>query len=108
MALAFLYSTIIAIVSVFAKTIKEAGSYVMPVYMIVLVVGMLTMYMTGDVKPSSYYIPIYNSAIVLKQILTQEVTMAQYGITLVITLGAGLILTGIIAKAFESEKVMSA
>lgn len=107
-ALAFLYSTIIAIVSVFAKTIKEAGSYVMPVYMIVLVVGMLTMYMTGDVKPSSYYIPIYNSAIVLKQILTQEVTMAQYGITLVITLGAGLILTGIIAKAFESEKVMSA
>lgn len=106
--LAFLYSTIIAIVSVFAKTVKEASSYVMPVYMIVLVVGILTMYMTGEVEASAYYIPIYNSAIVLKQILTQEVTMAQYGITLVITLGTGLILTGVIAKAFESEKVMSA
>lgn len=107
-ALAFLYSTIIALVSVFAKTVKEANSYVSPIYMIVLVVGMLTMYLTGEVESSAYYIPIYNSAVVLRQILTQEVTAAQYGITLVITLGMGLILTAVIAKAFESEKVMSA
>ena len=45
-ALSFLYATIIALVSVFAKTIKEANSFVMPVYMIVLVVGLLTMYTT--------------------------------------------------------------
>lgn len=107
-ALAFLYSTIIALVSVFAKTIKEASSYVMPVYMLVLVVGLLTMYMSGDPDPVAFYIPIYNSAIVLKGILSQEVTMAQYGITLAITFGTGLVLTGVIAKAFESERVMSA
>lgn len=107
-ALAFLYSTIIALVSVFAKTVKEASSYVMPVYMVVLIVGLLTMYMSGDPNPTAFYIPIYNSAIVLKGILSQEVTIAQYGITLAITLGAGLVLTGVIAKAFESEKVMSA
>lgn len=107
-ALAFLYATIIALVSVFAKTIKEANSFVMPVYMIVLVVGLLTMYTTKDPTMSSYFIPFYNSAITLQGILTQEVTMVQYGITLAITLGAGLVLTGVIAKAFESEKVMSA
>lgn len=107
-ALSFLYSTIISLVSVFAKTVKEASSYVSPIYTVVLVIGILTMYMTGDVPKSAYYIPIYNSAVVLKQILTQEVTMAQYGITLAITLGAGLVLTGVIARAFESEKVMSA
>ena len=53
-ALAFLYATIIALVSVFAKTIKEANSFVMPVYMIVLVVGLLTMYTTKDPTMSSY------------------------------------------------------
>lgn len=107
-ALAFLYATIIALVSVFAKTIKEANSFVMPVYMIVLVVGLLTMYTTKEPTMSAYFIPFYNSAITLQGILTQEVTMVQYGITLAITLGAGFILTGVIAKAFESEKVMSA
>lgn len=107
-ALSFLYATIIALVSVFAKTIKEANSFVMPVYMIVLVVGLLTMYTTKKPPMSAYFIPFYNSAITLQGILTQEVTMVQYGITLAITLGAGFVLTGVIAKAFESEKVMSA
>ncbi len=106
-AVAFLYSTIIALVSVFAKTIKEASSYIMPVYIIVLVVGIMTMYMSGEVQQSAYYIPIYNSAIVLRGILAQEVTFAQFGIACVTTLAAGLVLTGIIAKAFESEKVMA-
>lgn len=106
-AVAFLYSTIIALVSVFAKTVKEANSLVMPVYILVLAIGIMTMYISGDPAPSAYYIPIYNSAIVLKGIFVNEVTGMQFGITLVTTLAAGLILTGVIGKAFESEKVMA-
>lgn len=106
-AIAFLYSTMIALVSVFAKTVKEANSLVMPVYILVLAVGIMTMYITGEPSPSAYYIPIYNSALVLKGIFTHEVTGVQFGITLCTTLAIGLVLTGVIAKAFESEKVMA-
>lgn len=106
-AVAFLYATIIALVSVFAKTVKEANSYVMPVYILVLAIGIMTMYMTGEPSKASYYIPIYNSAIVLKGIFVHEVTGIQFLITLMTTLVSGLILTGIIAKAFDSEKVMA-
>lgn len=106
-AVAFLYATIIALVSVFAKTVKEANSYVMPVYILVLAIGIMTMYMTGEPSNASYYIPIYNSAIVLKGIFVHEVTGIQFLITLMTTLVFGLILTGIIAKAFDSEKVMA-
>lgn len=106
-AVAFLYATIIALVSVFAKTVKEANSYVMPVYILVLAIGIMTMYMTGEPSKASYYIPIYNSAIVLKGIFVHEVTGIQFLITLMTTLVFGLILTGIIAKAFDSEKVMA-
>lgn len=106
-AVAFLYATIIALVSVFAKTVKEANSYVMPVYILVLAIGIMTMYMTGEPSNASYYIPIYNSAIVLKGIFVHEVTGIQFLITLMTTLVSGLILTGIIAKAFDSEKVMA-
>ena len=106
-AIAFLYSAIIALVSVFAKTIKEANSYVMPVYMVILILGITTMFITDAPKEWFYAIPIYNISLALQGILTQEVTMMEYGMTLGITLLAGGILIAVIAKAFESEKVMA-
>jgi len=106
-AIAFLYSSIIALISVFAKSTKEASTYVMPAYMLVLVVGLLTMFTTGDLTQTDYYIPLYNSALVMKGILGQNVSMLQYGITLIETLVIGGVLLGVIVKAFQSEKVMN-
>lgn len=106
-ALSFLYSTLIALVSVLAKSMKEASSYIMPMYMLILVIGLSTMFSFGNTPESSYWIPVYNSSVVLKEILTREVTMLHYLITLFMTFGIGIILTGVIVKAFESEKVMA-
>ena len=39
-AIAFLYSGIIVLISVFAKDTKEANSYIMPVYMLILIWGL--------------------------------------------------------------------
>lgn len=106
-AIAFLYSALIVLLSVFAKTLKEASTYVMPLYMLVLVLGILTMFTTEAPENWSYAIPIYNTSIALQGILTQEVTFAQYGMTLGVTLALGAVLVGVIAKAFESEKMMA-
>lgn len=106
-AIAFLYSAIIVLVSVFAKTVKEANSYIMPVYMLVLVLGITTMFTTKTPQEWLYAVPIYNTSLTLQGILTQEVTMMQYGLTLGVTLVLGAVLIGVIAKAFESEKVMA-
>lgn len=106
-AIAFLYSALIVLVSVFAKTVKEASSYIMPVYMLVLVLGITTMFTTKTPQEWVYAIPIYNTSLTLQGILTQEITMMQYGMTLGVTLVLGAILIGVIAKAFESEKVMA-
>lgn len=107
-AISFLYSSIIALFSVFAKSVKEASTYVMPAYMLILVIGLVTMFNFGETDSSSYMIPLYNTALTLQGILTQETTLAQYAGTLVETLVIGGVLTGVIVKAFESEKVMSA
>lgn len=106
-AIAFLYSAVVALISVFAKTTKEASSYIMPVYMIVLVVGLLTMFRTGGGSPYDYYIPFYNSAIALQEILSHELTITQYVATLAETLVLGGLITLLITKAFNSEKVMA-
>ena len=106
-AIAFLYSAIVILISVFARDLKEASTYITPAYMVVLVIGMMTMFTTSEAGMKDYLIPFYNTALALKGILTSEVTMAQYGVTLVMTLVLGGILTAVIAKAFESEKVMN-
>lgn len=106
-AIAFLYSAIIVLISVFAKTVKEASSYIMPAYMLILVLGIMTMFTTETPKSWVYIIPIYNTSITLQGILAQDVTLAQYGMTLGVTLVLGAVLIGMIAKAFESEKVMA-
>ena len=106
-AIAFLYSAIVILISVFARDLKEASTYITPAYMVVLVIGMMTMFTTSEAGMKDYLIPFYNTALALKGILTSEVTMAQYGVTLVMTLVLGGMLTAVIAKAFESEKVMN-
>lgn len=105
---AFLYSAIIALISVFAKTVKEAGSYVTPAYMLVLIVGMMTMFSTGKPDSSQFYIPVYNISLALQGILSRELTMMQYGVTVMMTFGIGALLVAVMVKAFESEKVMAA
>ena len=107
-AISCLYATIIVFVSVFAKTTKEATAYVMPVYMLILVLGMMTMFNMGQTSEMSFFVPIYNTALVLQGILSGDVTAFQYGVTLGMTVGISALLIGAIVKAFNSEKIMSA
>ena len=107
-AIAFLYSGIIVLLSVFAKGVKEASSLITPVYMLILVLGILTMFTTDKQKDVYFVIPIYNTSIALQGILSGEITMLQYGMALGSTLILGAVLIVIIARAFESEKVMNA
>jgi len=106
-AIAFLYATIIVLVSVFAKTVREASTLIMPAYILVLVLGMLTIFSNITPHEWSYLIPVYSATLALQGILTQDVTWVQYGMTLGVTLALGVVLIGAIVKAFESEKVMS-
>ena len=106
-ALAFLYATLIVLFSVFAKSTKEANTYVMPAYILVLVIGLMSMFTNQEPSTGAFCIPLYNSAIVLKNILSHEVTALQYVLTLTTTLICGVVLTGVIVKAFDRETIMA-
>ena len=75
--------------------------------MLVLIIGLISMFSTGKPQESLWFVPFYNNAMAIQGIMSQEITLFQYGITVAETLALGVILTGVIVKAFESEKVMS-
>jgi sodium transport system permease protein len=105
--ISFMYATIIVLISVFAKSVKEANTYIYPVYILLMVVGFSTMFDIGTPGDFVYYIPLYNSILTLQNILTQSVTPWQYVVTVITTAATSIVLIFALTKLFGSEKIMS-
>lgn len=105
LGLVLLYVGIIGFVSLMAKNIKEAQSFIMPVYIIVMFAGMITMY-SGDVTSGSYMIPVYNTSAAFKGIFERTITMNQYLTSTIITYVFAGVMVCLMAKAMNSEKIM--
>ncbi len=106
-ALVFLYVAMISLVAVFAKSTKVASGYISPLYMIIMVAGMITMF-EGEKAPAlgEYAIPVYGTAKAIQSLLSSELTMGAFLVNMGVTLGMSLLLTKLIIKAFKSEKLM--
>lgn len=103
----YLYVGLVALVSVFAKTAKEANSYISPLYIVIIVAGMLTMYQGGIEKPLyQYAIPVYGNSLAIQNIMTNDLTLAQFTVSCCSTLLLAVVVTVAISKAFNSEKIM--
>lgn len=102
----YLYVSLVALVAVMAKTSKEANTYVMPVYILVMFGSIMTYAGTGDSKLANFFIPIYNSAVSIQNLLMGELTLAQFGATVVTIVTLAALITALITKAFNSEKIM--
>jgi len=107
LSLVYFYVAIVTLIAVFAKTAKEAGTYVSPVYIVVIVAGVLTMFSgNSEMNLPLFAIPVYGSAAAIQRVITGELTAAQFGTSILGIVIISVILTALITKAFNSEKVM--
>lgn len=106
LGIVLMYVALIGLVSVIAKSIKEAQTYIMPIYMIVIVAGMVSMYTSDTSSFTSYIIPLINSSVAFKGIFTREITVPQFAAAAVVTYAVAFVLIALTAKAFKSEKIM--
>jgi sodium transport system permease protein len=106
-AIVFLYSAMILFISVFADSVKEASAYIMPVYLLVLMIGVATMYPTEAQPLYVYCIPIYSTSLALQEILLSQLTWGEFMLALASTLCLGACLIYLITRLFESERLMS-
>jgi sodium transport system permease protein len=106
MVVVYLYVAMVALVAVIAKTAKEANTYVMPVYILVMLGSLMTYSGTGDSKLTNFFIPIYNSAVSIQNLLMGELTWSQFGATVGTIVLLAAIITSLITRAFNSEKIM--
>lgn len=98
----------LCLISVFAKNAKEANAYVMPLYMMVIILGMLTMFTMGSTAPAAttYAIPIYGSSLAIQSLVTNELTLVQFGLSVGGNLVCMLLAVVACVKVFNNEKIM--
>ncbi len=100
------YVAIICLVSVMSKTIKEANTYMTPIYMLVMMSGFTTMYADGAIESWKFLVPVYGSVMALKNLFEFELTSTMLMYTCISSvLTAGIALYGI-KIMFNNEKVM--
>ncbi len=99
--------TLISLVSAFAKDLKEAQTYVTPLMVLVMLVGITAMFGDGAKTYLGYYcIPLYNSVQSMVGIFSFQATTVQIFVTVAVNLlatGAGAL---ILSKMFDSEYIM--
>ncbi|MDF2699866.1 MAG: family transporter protein [Haloplasmataceae bacterium] len=102
-----LFVTLIVIISAYSKSVKQAGSLVMPVYLLVVGAAMFNMFnQTVDESFVPYTIPIFNIVLSLKAVFSFDLLITNWLITIVTTVIYTLVLIFIIQKMFRSEKIM--
>jgi sodium transport system permease protein len=99
--------TLISLLSAMAKTIKEAQTLVMPLMIVVILVGITGMFGGGAPDAWYYYlIPVYNSVQSMVGILSFSVMPVNIVVAAVSNLLYGVIGALILARMFNSEKIM--
>lgn len=96
-----------AIVSVLARSIKEASSSMAPLTILVALVGISGMYnQNGSNRLIHYIIPLYNSAQCMNEIFLFNGNLNHVIITVISNLLYTIILVYILSKLFKNEKII--
>ena len=102
-----LLTAVISIISAWTSSVKEASTAVSPLMIVVMLIGVSSMLLSGErVSTFLFMIPLYNLVLCMNGTFSFSYDLIQ----IMIALGVNLIVTGVLvfvlAKMFNSEKVM--
>jgi sodium transport system permease protein len=104
--LAVILAALVMIVGTFARSQKEASTYLMPIYMVIVLVGLVSM--TGGVsfEGARFLIPIANALYALQEIILGNLHFAHLIYTLVANVLCGALLIAASIRLFKREAVL--
>ena len=102
-----LFIAVLAIISAFAKSVREASSLSLPVMILVMLIGVSGFMSTGAAtNPVYYLIPVYNAVQSLTAILSTNVNSLCLLICVLSNLFYVFVIVFLLAKMLNSEKIM--
>ncbi len=97
--------SLLAIVSAYAKSVKEANALMVPVMVLVMVCAMVSMFLPSH-GIGLFFIPLLNSALCITSVMSGAVTAATFVVTVCVNLAFAAALVFVLTLMFKSERIM--
>jgi len=104
--LAVILAALVIIVGSFARSQKEASTYLLPIYMVIVLVGMISMTGGMSFQGLRFLIPVANALYALQDIIVGDVGFADLLYTLVSNVVCGGVLIALAVRLFRRESVL--
>ena len=101
-----LASAILLLIGIFARNNKEASTYVTPIYMGAIFLGMISLSQGIELAEPMFFIPILNNSFTFKELLIGIVNWKHILSTLISNIGIALIALFVAAYLFTRENVL--
>ena len=105
-SLSLFFVSLLSIISTYAKSVKEANAFATPL-IIVIFVGAMGGGFIGNVNSVFVHmIPIFNSSLGITSIINSDVSVLNMTVGIVTNFVLAMIMTGVVAAMFSSEKIV--
>lgn len=105
---ALLASALCMCFCVFAKSFKEANNYITPVLLVVMFASMVGIVPSVTLDYRTALIPIVNVSLMVKQLISGQLSLALAGIVTGANLGCSVLIIWVLAKMYDSENILFA
>ncbi len=104
--LAVILAALVIIIGSYARSQKEASTYLLPIYMVIVLVGMVSMTGGATFRGVEFLIPVANALYALQNIIVGDVAFADLLYTLIANVACGGILIALAVRLFKREAVL--
>ncbi len=104
--LAIILSALVVIVGSYARSQKEASTYLMPIYMVIVLIGLVSMSGGTAFVGTRFLIPIANALYALQEIIVGDLQFSHLVYTLGANVVCGAFLIAASIQAFKREAVL--
>lgn len=96
-----------SVLSCLAKSVKEAGSYISPLMIVIILLGVVSMFFTTATPPVGLFaIPLLGSALAISGIMAMSVTPLAIVLSIISNFVCAVALIVLLAFMFKSERIM--
>jgi sodium transport system permease protein len=105
---AYLIVTIVALVSILARTVREAQMFLVPIFIALLSLSLISLVYSSANSGEGYscFIPFYGTIQLLSGIFSRSYTALQIILTILTNLCIFILGTEILSRLFRNEKIM--
>lgn len=105
-SIVFVIISAFSVISALAKSVKEAGAMITPLMMVIILLGLASMFVATSPALGLFAIPLLGSGLAISSVMSFTATGAGVALAIISNVVLAVLLTVLLSFMFRSEKIM--